>query len=70
MKYVFCYILVFFLFCAFRVGYAQVVPVPNDDADNDQNQNLEILSEQNQDENDDYVNVGQRAPLMAMPRAI
>ncbi|MCD6066466.1 MAG: hypothetical protein K0S33_1292 [Bacteroidetes bacterium] len=44
--------------CILQTAFAQVpVNVPNDDADNDQNQNIELLSEQNQDENADYTSL-------------
>jgi len=33
------------------------VPLPNEDNDNQQNQNIELLSEQNQDENADYTSL-------------
>jgi hypothetical protein len=45
-------------FCLLQNTFAQTpVNVPNDDADNDQNQNIELLSEQNQDENADYTSL-------------
>ena len=57
--------IIFIVFCiAIALPTFSQVPVPtntvvptNDDADNDQNQNIEILSEQNQDENADYTSL-------------
>jgi hypothetical protein len=44
--------------CFLQTTFGQTpVNVPNDDADNDQNQNIELLSEQNQDENADYTSL-------------
>src|SRR3989344_998059 len=57
MKFGFRYILVLFLLGLIPKVYAHVVPVTNEDAVNEQNQNLEILSEQNQDESADYTSL-------------
>ncbi|HEY1039313.1 MAG TPA: helix-hairpin-helix domain-containing protein [Bacteroidia bacterium] len=58
MKNVFRHTCLFVFIFLIQYSHAQVTPtVPNDDADNEQNQNLEILSEQNQDENADYTSL-------------